>query len=139
MPRSTCSSASQSKPMTERPTQERQGEASASPAGMMTATQYRSRAAELRAHNPNSRAAVLYDRLAELRGETEEDKLAEEYRARLATDAWEEGKHPRDREGKFSSTPGGGASPSEGEGGKAEGDFGQKLNHYLEKKAIGGG
>jgi hypothetical protein len=53
---------------------------------MMTAAQYRSRAAALRAKNPKSRAAVLYDRLAKLRGESEIDKLADKYRERLTGD-----------------------------------------------------
>lgn len=53
---------------------------------MMTATQYRSRAAELRKKNPDSRAAALYERLAELRPETEVDNLAEQYRERLGLD-----------------------------------------------------
>lgn len=53
---------------------------------MMTATQYRSRAAQLRKKNPRSRAAALYELLAKLRPETEVDALADKYRDRLVAD-----------------------------------------------------
>lgn len=84
---------------------------------MMTATQYLSRAQALRAANPNSRAAALYEQLAKLRPQTELDDLADAYRERLtggeAEDAdFEESKHPRvqggEKAGQFAPKGGGG-------------------------------
>jgi hypothetical protein len=54
---------------------------------LMTSEQHLARAAQLREANPNSRAAALHEMIARTLGqESETDKLADEYRDRLAQD-----------------------------------------------------
>jgi hypothetical protein len=51
---------------------------------MLSSRQYAERAAQLREHDPDSRAAALFELLAKLRPPEPDDDLAEQYREALA-------------------------------------------------------
>jgi hypothetical protein len=53
---------------------------------MLSSKQYAERAAQLREHDPDSRAAALFEMLAKLRPPEPDDDLADQYRETLADD-----------------------------------------------------